>query len=326
MKVYLGFIAALLFSSACLSNTPADINKWGDMTGKVGRVNVKDFPFTIENGVGTLVYKGVSDKHSFGAPGLQFDAQPFRGKNLSFTAQLKTNGSAGGSSIWMRIDGKDGTLEFDNGSNRSLKNSTDWVDFEVILPVSQDAEKVLIGLLHHSSGEVKIRNTKVEITNKKPTSMYNIKDEYSMDLAKWTMAKGSKEFYEATVNDGVATIKATTKNKGKAYASWSENFTPKQFIGQRVRFSADIKTLNVKDGYAGLWMRVDGSGDARQFDNMKDRKIEETTDWKRYEVVLDIKNDSVKNLAFGLLLVGSGQAWIRNPKLESVGIDVETTN
>lgn len=39
----------------------------------------------------------------------------------------------------------------------------------------------------------------------------------------------------------------------------------------------------------GLWFRVDGTtGKSLSFDNMQDRAVKGTTEWARYEIVLDV--------------------------------------
>jgi hypothetical protein len=77
---------------------------------------------------------------------------------------------------------------------------------------------------------------------------------------------------------------------------------------------------------AGLWMRVDGFGDTTlSFDNMENRPITGTTDWTHYTVVLDVPQESTI-IAFGLWLAGSGQAWIADAQIVSVGLDVTTTD
>jgi len=97
------------------------------------------------------------------------------------------------------------------------------------------------------------------------------------------------------------------------------------YRGQRIRLSGYIKAKNVET-YAGLWLRVDGaSGEILGYDNMQNRPIRGTTDWKRYEVVLDVPEAS-GNVAFGILLVRKGQVWVDDVRLDVVGQDVRTTN
>ncbi len=51
-----------------------------------------------------------------------------------------------------------------------------------------------------------------------------------------------------------------------------------QYLGQRVRMSAYVKTRAVK-AFSTLWMRVDGEdGKLLSFDNMQNRPIKGTTD------------------------------------------------
>jgi hypothetical protein len=99
------------------------------------------------------------------------------------------------------------------------------------------------------------------------------------------------------------------------------------FRGQRVRFSAMVRTRGVKD-WAGLWLRVDGpngaDGQPLAFDNMHDRPIEGDTEWTREAIVLEVPS-TASGLAYGLLLTGEGQAWLDDVRIERVGPDVPTT-
>jgi hypothetical protein len=77
------------------------------------------------------------------------------------------------------------------------------------------------------------------------------------------------------------------------------------YHGKRVRLSANAKASDVQ-GWAGLWMRVDGDGSRPlAFDNMGNRPIKGTTDWKRYDIVLDVAGQAT-DVAFGILLTGRG--------------------
>ena len=88
--------------------------------------------------------------------------------------------------------------------------------------------------------------------------------------------------------------------------------------------SAFIKTADVEQS-AGLWMRVDGpDGDALSFDNMQDRPVLGTRDWRQYQVVLDIPKSS-DSIAFGVLLGGKGQVWLDDIAFKAVGQDTPIT-
>ncbi|MES2107026.1 MAG: hypothetical protein V4634_23630 [Pseudomonadota bacterium] len=60
------------------------------------------------------------------------------------------------------------------------------------------------------------------------------------------------------------------------------------------------------------------------FDNMNSRPIKGSSDWKRYDIVLDVAADS-SNIAFGMLMVGSGQMWMDDLKMELVDDNVALT-
>ena len=101
---------------------------------------------------------------------------------------------------------------------------------------------------------------------------------------------------------------------------------PGNFLGKRVRFSADVKSEKVDSGWAGLWFRVDGPErmQSLSFDNMQDRPIKGTEDWKHVEIVLDVPENATA-IAFGILLAGPGQVWMGNLDFQIVPDNVPTT-
>jgi erythromycin esterase len=81
---------------------------------------------------------------------------------------------------------------------------------------------------------------------------------------------------------------------------------------------------------AGVWMRVDGpdtpkTGKSLGFDNMQNRPITGTSDWTRYDIVLDVPTDATA-IAFGIRLSGKGQVWLDDVTLTTVSPDVPTTD
>jgi hypothetical protein len=71
-------------------------------------------------------------------------------------------------------------------------------------------------------------------------------------------------------------------------------------------------------------MRIDNGPTAVGFDNMQDRALKGTLGWQRYSVVLDVPKDAT-GVFFGVLLSGTGTAWMNTCSLEIVGNDVPTT-
>ena len=98
-----------------------------------------------------------------------------------------------------------------------------------------------------------------------------------------------------------------------------------EFRGKRIRFSGALKAKDV-EGWAGLWMRVDGQErkNTLAFDNMQDRPVTGTTEWGRHSVVLDVGEDAAA-IGIGTLLSGRGEVRIADLRFEPVSTDVPTT-
>jgi hypothetical protein len=96
-----------------------------------------------------------------------------------------------------------------------------------------------------------------------------------------------------------------------------------EYKGQRVRLSAFVKPDEVT-GWSGLWMRVDQGKEVIALDNMQDRAIKGTQDWRSYDVVLEVPAQAT-GISFGVILNGSGRVSLSNTKLEIVGPDVPVT-
>ncbi len=98
-----------------------------------------------------------------------------------------------------------------------------------------------------------------------------------------------------------------------------------KYRGNRVKMTASIKTENAKQ-WVGMWFRVDSEKESQlAFDNMADRPIRGTTDWMRYEIVLDVDKEAAY-LAFGILLSKTGKAWISDITFEVVDMSTPITN
>lgn len=133
-------------------------------------------------------------------------------------------------------------------------------------------------------------------------------------------------------NDYQVYIDSVTVKKGK-YAVVIENTKdksdykalginlPNNYVGKSIRLSGYIKTENVTDGYAGLWMRIDPQ---QAFDNMGNKGVKGTTDWKQYEIVLPLTPRETQNIAVGGLLAGKGKMWLDGLQVSIDGKDLDS--
>jgi hypothetical protein len=147
----------------------------------------------------------------------------------------------------------------------------------------------------------------------------------------WIKAGSHPSSYDMGIDKGsgpegknAATIKSIDK-KINGFGTLMQMCLADKYAGKRVRMSALVKSKDVEE-WAGLWFRVDqaNSSDPLSFDNMQDRAIKGTTDWKKYEIVLDVPQRASK-LAYGALISGTGQIWFTNIKFEIVDSSVPTT-
>src|ERR1044071_5428324 len=139
---------------------------------------------------------------------------------------------------------------------------------------------------------------------------------FSFDLPTgWFKAGSEPKSYDMGIDKGAgrdgknaATIKSTSK-KISGFGTLMQQSLPDKYLGKRVRMSGYMKSKDV-NSWAGFWFRVDqaNSQESLSFDNMQSRAIKGTTDWKKYEIVLDVPTKA-SNLAYGALVDGTGQIW-----------------
>ncbi len=159
---------------------------------------------------------------------------------------------------------------------------------------------------------------------------------FSFDEANgWFKAGSAPKSYDMGIDKGAgqdgknaATIKSMEAHID-GFGTLMQNCLAEHYAGKRVRMSGMMKSKDVSD-WAGFWFRIDqkASTGTLGFDNMhdgkSDRSVKGTTDWAKYEIVLDVPLQAT-NLAYGALLSGTGQIWFDHLKFEMVNKSVPTT-
>lgn len=149
----------------------------------------------------------------------------------------------------------------------------------------------------------------------------------------WVVAGTAPQDYQVSVlpekreGNNVVLLESVANPNPSKFGTLSQYCSADQYLGKRVRMTGYLKSENVKN-WAGMWFRVDDSKQkdlSLSFDNMSDRPIKNTTDWKKYEIVLDVPQQAGA-MAFGVLLEGSGKVWISGISFEVVDQSVPTTN
>lgn len=97
------------------------------------------------------------DSLTFAVCSRQIPAE-YTGKTITLKGYIKTekvaeNGrsSAG---LWLRLDGEDGVVAFDNMNDRPITGTTDWAQYSIELPLETEAGKIVFGLLLVGKGKM----------------------------------------------------------------------------------------------------------------------------------------------------------------------------
>lgn len=130
---------------------------------------------------------------------------------------------------------------------------------------------------------------------------------------------------------GISSLSIMVKSPEHEPGPVSKNVRSQELREGKVRLSGYIKTQDVMGG-ASLFIRVTGPQvegkewfNLTAFDNMTDRAPSGTTDWTRYDLVVDVPKD-VTGISFGTFLLGTGQMWVDDMKLEWVDKSVAATD
>ena len=93
------------------------------------------------------------------------------------------------------------------------------------------------------------------------------------------------------------------------------------YQGKEIELRGFLKLKNVSDGFAGLWLRIDGDSGVLQFDNMQSRQLNGSSDWTQYSIKLPLPEEGSK-ITVGALLTGKGQLWVDDLQVLIDGKDI----
>jgi hypothetical protein len=150
-----------------------------------------------------------------------------------------------------------------------------------------------------------------------------------VEVKGWFLAGSAPKSYDigivkdANRNGNVAYLKSIKSVKNK-FGTIMQSFSSENYNGKRIKLTGFIKSEDIED-WAGMWLRVDGHNKhSVAFDNMQDRPIKATTPWTKYEIVLDVPENS-KSISYGVLLSEEGSVWLDDLSFTIVENGVKTT-
>ena len=299
----------------------------------------------------TARIQSIQDKQpdEYGSLRQTFSAAAFVGKRVRFSSYLKTSGVTGWAGLSMRIDGavdRREPLAFDNMYKRRVTGSHEWSRYEVVLDVPEGATVIVIGIHLAGGGRVWAGGAEVTPVDRRTPTTAPIGTERlfasaprNLDLQEGMAAYGAPigwypvgpatELYEfgmeptGSPREKPAAYMRSKSPKIAGFGALAQSAQVAAGTRKRLRFSALLRTVGVS-GRAGLWMRIDGDQGTIALDNMADRAVSGTTEFRRYAVVLE-RGDDALFVNFGVLLQGTGTVVFSDAKLESVSDDVQLT-
>ena len=103
----------------------------------------------------------------FGVATATFPIQDAAGKRVRYSGWIRTEGiTRGYAGLWWRVDGKSGTLAFDNMMDRGVTGTTDWARYTIELPVAADARNINFGAILTGDGTAWFDQFTVELDGK----------------------------------------------------------------------------------------------------------------------------------------------------------------
>ncbi|NOY26449.1 MAG: hypothetical protein GXP62_11305 [Oligoflexia bacterium] len=123
----------------------------------------------VDGGAAVLERIAWSDAQTFGTWSRCVDAKALDGARLTLSAQVNGWVARGRAGLWMRVDGPDGSLAFDNMSDRPLMGAIDGKQ-QVSLRLSDQAQRVCFGLLLRGIGRISMDDVELKAIELAPPS------------------------------------------------------------------------------------------------------------------------------------------------------------
>ena len=254
-----------------------------------------------------------------------FPIEVAKGKRIRYSGYIKTQGiTREWAGLWWRVDGKSGVLAFDNMHDRGVTGTTDWKRYEIDLQVPADATNINFGAIHSGDGSAWFDGLSVTVDGEpyREKTRFDLDFESASPIGFYTGGAGyqvrlDKRFVHSG-NQSLLMRYAPPPPIADGGGVASASFAADSAAGKRVRVSGYIKTRDVTQGFAGLWLRVDGPSGVLAFDNMQNRGVTGTTDWERYEIELPVAAGATR-VIYGALFPANGTGWFDSLKVEVDG-------
>jgi len=264
-------------------------------------------------------------------------ADAYRGRRVRLAGYLKTRDVADWSGLWLRVDGPNSILAFDNMASRPVKGTTDWARYEVVLDVPEAAVRLAFGPLLRGAGQVWADDLTLDVVDPKDIKTTLLAVSYAerpsnldfettptdsaAPVPAWKVFSRMPAAYSSRVAGGGAhggrtylEIRSTHQGTPSIFAA-RQDIAGKLYLGKRVRLRAYLKTDAVADAaYVSI---ASFSNSPTIFATSEDQGSKGKTDWRPHEAVVDVPADA-EGLSIAVVLRGAGSAGVDDASLEVV--------
>lgn len=89
----------------------------------------------------------------------------FRGSNVKLIGYLKTENVQGEGGLWIKEDGLNGTLAYDSTETTELLTASEWMLFEVSVPIYPGATEIIFGVMLNGTGIIRVDALEILVDN-----------------------------------------------------------------------------------------------------------------------------------------------------------------
>ncbi len=162
-------------------------------------------------------------------------------------------------------------------------------------------------------------------STEKPIDLNNLDFEFANAAnlpESWSIKRAANFVYSCdstTAFHGHRSLKISGLDGGKNFGGCQQAFEAPE-NGNQAILSAYIKTKNVSNGGAQLWLRIEGEkGDILFFENMHNRPVTGNTNWTKVSINAPYPTSKAKKIVFGALVAGTGTVWVDNVNISVDG-------
>ncbi len=203
-------------------------------------------------------------------------AEPYRGRRIRFSGFIRTEGANGGAGLWMRVDGTDAILAYDNMSSRRIRWTRDWQEAEIVLDVAPESRTITFGLILIGDGKVWLDDVRIEAVGKDVSSTDLLGHEQKGEVrhAIGVNPPTNLDFEEGIGAPGLDATAATTAPLTTEQTQWLRTHLIPFETAEPGRGFADLRPLKPLIGDARIVALGEATHGTREFFRMKHRLTE----------------------------------------------------